>query len=240
MIVPVAMTSSVSHRGMVVPAGRLRHRDDGRHLGAFLAEGCRVLCPKCGRPGDVAYVPVESRRWRASFRCGGCALALESAPAYFYEQRRFATDAPWYGDYCARGARACGYCGGRWVRAQAQRVFDGRPLPTVLEAECPQCGRQQAVTVEWVRHPDAAAGREPLFGLPLALTESLGRARTLWAFNAAHLSELKRFVAATLRERSGAAGMSYFARLPAWLTSARMRPAVLKAIARLEQRAHTE
>lgn len=227
------------HRDAAASVHRVRHRDDGRHLGAFLVGGCEVLCPRCERSGRVAYAPAEMHRWRASFRCGGCALALESAPAYFYEQQRFMADVPWYGDYCAQGTRACGYCGGRWVRARAQLAFGGGPLPETLGAACPQCGRQQAVAVEWVRHQDAAAGREPLFGLPLALTESLRRGHTVWAFNAAHLQELKRFVTATLRERHGA-GMSYFARLPAWLKSARMRPAVLKAIARLEQRALTE
>jgi hypothetical protein len=73
------------------------------------------------------------------------------------------------------------------------------------------------------------------FGLSLWLqTPCCGE--VLWAYNAAHLLLLERFVSAQLRSRDiglGCRNASLISRLPAWIKSKKHRPEVLKAIARL-------
>lgn len=62
---------------------------------------------------------------------------------------------------------------------------------------------------------------------------------TVWAYNLEHLDHLRRFVAATLRERAPwyehGRKMTYVARLPAWIKQAKNRAEVLRAIDRLRR-----
>jgi len=85
-----------------------------------------------------------------------------------------------------------------------------------------------------LRIRDDAMGCEPVFGLSLALAEPVMPGKSVWAYNPAHLAELKVYVAAQLRERRQAGNASYFSRLPAWLKSARNRGKVMRAIAKIE------
>ncbi|MCT9078318.1 hypothetical protein [Streptomyces fulvoviolaceus] len=59
----------------------------------------------------------------------------------------------------------------------------------------------------------------------------------VWAYNLEHLDLLRRFVAASLRERDPwyehGRKMTYVARLPAWIKSAKNRDEVLRAIDRM-------
>ncbi|MFD7879100.1 hypothetical protein ACFV5G_34250, partial [Streptomyces sp. NPDC059766] len=65
--------------------------------------------------------------------------------------------------------------------------------------------------------------------------ETTTRHGTIWAYNLEHLDLLRRFVAASLRERAPwyehGRKMTYVARLPAWIKSAKNRDEVLRAIA---------
>ncbi|MEU5595851.1 hypothetical protein [Streptomyces sp. NPDC020298] len=59
----------------------------------------------------------------------------------------------------------------------------------------------------------------------------------IWAYNLEHLDLLRRFVAASLRERAPwyehGRKMTYVARLPAWIKDAKNRTEVMRAIDRL-------
>jgi hypothetical protein len=59
----------------------------------------------------------------------------------------------------------------------------------------------------------------------------------VWAYNLEHLDLLRRFVAASLRERppwyEHGRKMTYIGRLPAWIKRAKNRDEVLRAIDRL-------
>lgn len=71
---------------------------------------------------------------------------------------------------------------------------------------------------------------DPYFGHPLWLRHPC-RGRVLWAYNTAHLDLLERYVAARHRERPERPGsQTLLERLPAWITSAAARDAVLAAI----------
>ena len=99
---------------------------------------------------------------------------------------------------------------------------------------CPACGLAKdsdARTSTWGLPVD------PWFGEPLWLRAELA-GNTVWAYNAAHLDELRRYVAATQRERRPVRGapMSMVEELPRWLTSAKDRDTVVAVLDRLSSR----
>ncbi|MBD0419035.1 hypothetical protein H0H10_07585 [Streptomyces sp. TRM S81-3] len=81
-----------------------------------------------------------------------------------------------------------------------------------------------------------AVARDPYFHLPLWLQTETRHGR-LWAYDLAQLTLLRRFVAASLRERDPwhehGRKMTYVARLPAWVKSAKNRHEVLRAVDRM-------
>jgi DNA-directed RNA polymerase subunit RPC12/RpoP len=129
-------------------------------------------------------------------------------------------------------AVACPHCGSRAV-VKTRRV-EGRPLMSwPRRLICPTCTHAET----WSPNRNCAGrtlAADPFFGLPLWLQADV-RGHRLWAFNEAHLAYLKRYVAATLRERPvSVLGMTLVEKLPAWLKSAKLRPGILRAITRLE------
>lgn len=71
------------------------------------------------------------------------------------------------------------------------------------------------------------------FGFPVWLqTPCCGH--VLWAYNSEHLSFLRRYVSAELRERSVMRNTSLASRLPKWMKTAKNRDAVLKGLDRLD------
>ncbi|MBN7136114.1 hypothetical protein A7A76_15325 [Lysobacter enzymogenes] len=146
-----------------------------------------------------------------------------------------AAQGDWFGPVRAYGRRPCGYCGHQWLGVN--RVYPGRPAhaPQRVNVRCPACKRDSEVEVRMHPHRGAEP-RDPHLGLPLRLLEPT-RHGLLWAYNAEHLDELQRYVAATQRERLRSAGnASMISRLPAWMKLARHRATVLKALQRLQAR----
>ncbi|EMD28868.1 TFIIB-type zinc ribbon-containing protein [Amycolatopsis azurea] len=113
---------------------------------------------------------------------------------------------------------------------------------------CPRCGGRASVTASRLTCPACGLVREdprpdfhawnrpidPFFHEPLWLRADC-RGNTLWAFHERHLDLLERFVAAKLRERGPGddPGMTLVARLPSWMTAAKNRDEVLRAITKL-------
>ncbi|RDZ29432.1 hypothetical protein [Lysobacter silvisoli] len=209
-----------------------RHRDDGRWLGAY-AERVEVRCPRCDAPGTVR-AQWASHRWNAVYVCAHCGLDARS-------ERE-----DWLGAVYRWGRRPCGYCGHQWLHARQCLPNRGERMSTLpqqrvaaqtdtLPARCSVCGHESQVTLSAIRCVEQRDGWDPHFGLPLRLIEPT-RAGLLWAYNAEHLAELRRYVAADQRERRGAThGKSMIARLPTWMKLARHRPLVLKALDRLHR-----
>jgi hypothetical protein len=86
---------------------------------------------------------------------------------------------------------------------------------------------------------DATDGR---FVLPLYLTASV-RGHQLWVYNLTHLDALTEWLGAPLRERPSSGpyrNQTMMSRLPDWMTSASARPHVLRALAKLRDRAVRE
>jgi predicted RNA-binding Zn-ribbon protein involved in translation (DUF1610 family) len=204
-----------------------RHRDEGRSLGVF-ADRVEVRCPRCGQAGTVR-ADWRDRQWHALFVCAHCTL----------EARNDRCD--WFGEVRVHGRRPCGYCGHQWLcvdrirpaSSQARHVHECSPthLGESLPVQCPICKRSSEVEIEALRRR-GNDGLDPHFGLPLRLVETT-RAGLLWAYNAQHLDELRRYIAADQRERRGVANRSMISRLPTWMKLARHRPLMLKSLDRL-------
>ncbi|KUL44115.1 hypothetical protein [Streptomyces regalis] len=84
------------------------------------------------------------------------------------------------------------------------------------------------------RNSSGAGGR---CANPVLWLQTETRHGVVWAYNLEHLDLLRRFVAASLRERppwyEHGRKMTYVARLPAWIKRAKNRDEVLRAIARI-------
>jgi hypothetical protein len=84
----------------------------------------------------------------------------------------------------------------------------------------------------------AAPAHDPYFRVPVWLqTET--RHGWLWAYNLEHLTYLRQFVAASLRERAPwyddtGRKMTLVAKLPVWIKSAKNRDEVLRAVDRIQ------
>ncbi len=207
----------------------LRHIDHGLGLWRY-AGRIEVLCPRCQRPGRVQRARRENGEGEARFACAGCGLGAVAASCCGL---RAAQD--WFGPVRLYGRRPCGYCGHQWVGVN--RVCERRPahLPLRASARCPVCKRDSQVDLQIQPHRGGEP-RDPHLGLPLRLVEPT-RHGLLWAYNAEHLDELRRYVAATQRERTRESGnASMISRLPTWMKQARHRAAVLKALERIAAR----
>lgn len=196
-----------------------RFIDDGKSLAHF-ADAVHVKCVRCAHPG-VVTAQWSPHRWTAKFACAACSLELAS------EQD------DWVGPVSLTGRRPCGHCGHKWLQPSQTQDSWPRSVITSLEAECPHCKRTTTVPVNAVPVRNGNEAIDPHFGQPLLFVDE-GRHGCLWAYNLNHLDELRRYVAATLRERSSDAGnKSMASRLPAWVKSAKNRASILKRIERL-------
>jgi len=112
-------------------------------------------------------------------------------------------------------------------RAVVRRVGSG-PARRLSCARCGMARDNDGTTSSWGEPVD------PWFGALLWLWADV-RGHSLWAFNPAHLAELRAYVAAGQRERVPAAGapMSMLEKLPGWMTSAKNRDDVVRALDRL-------
>ncbi len=105
------------------------------------------------------------------------------------------------------------------------------PWPTaeyrVLRCTCGASSRQPQSVYDYPR----GDGIDPCSGLALWLAAPF-RGRVLWAVNADHLTYLENYVAAGLRE-VGPGNSRLGSRIPAWIKSAKNRPDLMRALARL-------
>ncbi|GAA4910381.1 hypothetical protein LX16_2721 [Stackebrandtia albiflava] len=184
----------------------------GRGLGRFsdADDPMRYLriCPalvRCHRCDGLATV----RCGRAY--CGGCGYNGVPAPDRVMRTAN-------------RISTRCGDCG-QWLTWWGTRNASGVRL-----MRC-RCGWSRRFDMTAVPMGSLYRGQEPRTGLPLWLRSEF-RGRLLWAVNEAHLDFLERYVAAGVREQSP--GNSTLAsRLPAWIKSAKHRPALLRTLGRM-------
>jgi len=127
------------------------------------------------------------------------------------------------------------------------RFRDPRSTASDLSASmlvrCPRCDhiahfeRQTHPTTRLVCRSCGLCNTTGRCSWPALWLQTETRHGEIWAYNLEHLDLLRRFVAASLRERAPwydtGQKMTYVARLPAWIKSAKNRDEVLRAIDRL-------
>jgi hypothetical protein len=103
---------------------------------------------------------------------------------------------------------------------------------------CPSCGSLSRHRGLCTFERFGGSPNDPYFGLPLWLQAPCCD-HILWAYNAEHLSKLRQYVAASLRQRvtpKHPMAWSMFARLPQWMSAAKNREAVLSTFDRLRKK----
>ena len=181
------------------------------YLNSFSKE-ILVCCPNCGKKANVTGAPNKE------FRCSNCFTPID--------------ESRWYGLVNIFVNTGCGQCG---VRI-SKRISGSKLQPSQLDVTCNACGTTRSYPTSIRRiFADSTNAVDPWFGLPLWLTETVG-SNVFWAYNYEHLAHLKQFVSAKLREKSNDPRLSYTEKLPAFITTAKNRDRILKAISRLERK----
>jgi|SRR5688572_22075913 len=187
-----------------------RFHDRGESLWE-LGDEIFVRCPNCRKQATVLRSSTECRF--TCRHCGASRVSDGTGPA---------------GVAIATVSRRCNGCG-RWLQRKIRRWG---PHPPKIQVGCPDCSQRTSVAVTWLA-PAVGEPNDPWFGLPLWLqTRCAGE--VLWAFNARHLSLLKSYAGASLRERKPKVNRSLASRLPTWIKEANHREAVLRGVSRLE------
>jgi len=144
----------------------------------------------------------------------------------------------------------CPRCNQKAIVVYQKPTADSPERAPLKKVTCVSCGynqsEQQQISVTLTTNSKNILSKkyivlglpiDPFFHLPLYLVMDCCK-NQLWAYNGAHLSFLKSHVAATLRERdiNEKQNNSIGSRLPRWMSAAKNREPVLKAISILESR----
>lgn len=109
-----------------------------------------------------------------------------------------------------------------------------KAIPSKMK-RCPGCDAD--LSLEALGFSRRWDGTDPWFGLPLYLSQAVGR-HILWAHNLAHIEALDIWLGAKHRERSlSPYYMQVMARLPRWMKLAHTRQPIHAALARLRDKA---
>lgn len=117
---------------------------------------------------------------------------------------------------------------GQWL----ERKIPGPRHDHLAHLTC-TCGWEFDEEITWHRLPQGPV--DPIFGLDLWLREPV-KGEVLWAYNRDHLTFIKHYVSADLRERIPNRNSTLASRLPTWVKSAKNRDAILAAVGKLEAR----
>ena len=174
-------------------------------------------------------------------RCGYAACVTSDAPPYLTNGKLTCA-------YCAHVEKAadmiayrvtvkrnCGTCG----QVIAAVIPRSNRKVEELAVTCTACGETRTYHPRnesyALSYPGSGHGVDPVFGLPLWLRGDV-KGQALWAYNRAHLNDMKRYVASKLRERLLTGHNTMVERLPQFIKEAKNREAVLKALEKMERR----
>lgn len=146
----------------------------------------------------------------------------------------------WLVQFTGRILVVCPRCGGRALVVPLPGLEKREPVSALLfkprRLACHGCGTLAHWTAQ--QRGQGLVGavpggtQDPFFQQPLWLqTRCTGR--ILWAYDDNHVDALAAYVGARLRERRASPTRAMFARLPAWMKSARHRDDVLAGLATL-------
>lgn len=184
------------------------------------SEKVLVECPHCHNRASITtefgqYYSAKSSK----FRCGSCYKAVDE---------RY-----WYGPVTISPLNAgCAQCGFK-LKDQERYV---PKYQSKMKVRCPGCGHEQFYKTHWqLTYANNAQATDPFLGLQLWLQIPID-ANILWAYNHEHLSFLKNYVGAKLREEDIVSKYSLRQKLPNFIKLAKNRERILKAIEKLEKK----
>lgn len=143
----------------------------------------------------------------------------------------------------------CPICGGK-ATVHTSSFSTTRQINKEIKVVCTHCGFSKVANdttskVSFQLKNNTISGTfymmggpiDPFFQIPVWLQTNVS-SNLLWAYNQEHLSFLKIFVSAQMRERNNEkpySNKSLGSRLPKWMTAAKNREDVLKKISQLEK-----
>jgi DNA-directed RNA polymerase subunit RPC12/RpoP len=129
----------------------------------------------------------------------------------------------------------CPDCGGKI----SECIPNTRNKVDSLAIKCQKCSSSHLVkprNESYLRiYNSTSTARDPIFNLPLWLQAEI-KNDVLWAYNRSHLTDIKAYVQADLRERQTTTHTTMVERLPGFIKKAKNRLSILKAIVQLEHK----
>lgn len=236
-------------------------------LANFLSR-IEVYCPSCGKRGCIrtdlppisaqkkiinvfvdGFMPSGNYEWKkAKFTCFSCPKVIE-----FDQKNPLNT---WYGKIRGTAKTICAACAKIGYKERLIYEFftkknDLNPLKSQpIKLECPKCHASTAAEVGFTPFFDVGMLIDPIFGLSLFLSKTIGR-NTIWAYNKEHLNHIKYFVQASQRKivfkvetpyiridmnrAYISMAQSFSQTLPAWIKKKSNRDNILKTISQMEK-----
>ncbi|NVK51401.1 MAG: hypothetical protein HWD85_00595 [Flavobacteriaceae bacterium] len=175
-----------------------------------------IKCPKCGEKALVtsqptnAVIPLTNN---AEAHCTSCSFKT--------------IERNWSGYYQGFINLSCGYCGTRITHCT-------KPIKEIYAKEnvtCTSCHKKRAYGLLWAPYKSNTA-TDPFFGYDLWLQIEV-KNNILWGYNKEHLTYIRTYIEATLREDNSRHKYSLIANLPQWMVLAKNRDSIVKKIDKL-------
>ncbi|MBK9256698.1 MAG: hypothetical protein IPM42_14515 [Saprospiraceae bacterium] len=178
-----------------------------------------VHCPKCDGKAEI-NVPLPFDFKNGTLKCTACHFSEKATELLRYKPS---------------GKAKCHHC----LEFLDLTVIDGyKNIPSYINVTCKYCKTINKVRENWesyISKYQESGIIDPSFGLPLWFQDSV-KGNIIWAYNLRHLTEIKNYVQATLRERTtDRFKMTMVEKLPDFIKLAKNRKEVLKAIDRMLQ-----
>ncbi len=176
-----------------------------------------VHCPKCEGSAEIS-VPLPFDYKNAILKCNSCHYSEKATDLVRYKPA---------------GKAKCHQC----LEFLNLSTIEGyKTIPSYVNLTCKYCKTINMVSQNWESYVEKyheSGIVDPAFGLPLWYQDTV-KGNNLWAYNLRHLTEIKNYVKATLRERTtDKFKMTMVEKLPDFIKFAKNREEVLKAIERM-------
>jgi len=178
-----------------------------------------VHCPKCPGKADVT-VPIHFDYKNADLKCTSCHFSEKASDHIRHRPS---------------GKAKCHHC---LAFLDLTSIEGHKAIPSNINVTCKYCKTVNKVNENWesyiAKYNDSGV-IDPAFGLPLWYQGKV-KGDIIWAYNLRHLTEIRNYVQATLRERStDKFKMTMVEKLPDFIKVAKNRQEVLKTIERMLQ-----
>lgn len=134
--------------------------------------------------------------------------------------------------------RHCDDCGKEFETI----IPDQKEKVNEITIACPHCGITRTYKPKneeyKIGYQTTGQAADPIFNLPLWFQAGV-RGDLFWAYNRAHLNEIKSYVKSKLRERQTTTHTTMVEKLPKFIKEAKNRETLLKVIERLERKSGT-